>query len=444
MRFRWYCCACFAFLLSSFAPIVGIAQQGAPSSQISSSEIQRAHLMLRQSYDEIRKNYYDPSFRNVDLEKVFQQYNTRLDASKSVNETLRVIGAFVLNLHDSHTFFMPPARTNHSTPGFFMQLIGDKCFVTRIRPGTDASRKLHVGDQVLALNGFKVAPASFHDMTYFIQVLSPAPAEVLDIQAPSGERRQVTVQATLRMGKQVADLTDNDGGDFWQLVRNEEEDEHLSRSRAVEMGDVFIWRLPTFEVPPPEMDRIMGKTMKSKTLIIDLRGNAGGYIDTLKTMLGHFFDQEIKLGDRVSRKDTRSETIKPRSPYFTGNVIVLIDHNSASASELFARVIQLEHRGKIIGDRSAGAVMEAKEFEESVGIDYKTIYGLSVTSANILMSDGKSLENVGVVPDEVLLPTAADLTAGSDPVLAHAAELGGVKLDASAAGKLFPYEWPSL
>ncbi|HXR37547.1 MAG TPA: S41 family peptidase [Terracidiphilus sp.] len=446
MRFRGIGTPALILALSFSAfPANLIAQQGAAPAQISSSDLQRAHLMLRQAYDEIRKNYYDTSYHGVDLDKVFQQYNTRLDASKSVNETFRVIGAFVLNLHDSHTFFMPPTRTNRSTPGFSMQIIGDKCFVTRIRPGTDAAAKLHVGDQVLALNGFKIAPENFHDLEYFIQVLSPAPTEIVDLQSATGEHRQETIKATVRSGKQVTDLTGGgEGGDFWQLVRDSEEDEHLSRSRIFETGDVFVWRMPTFEVPPPDVDRVAEKAMKSKTLIIDLRGNSGGYIDTLKTMLGHFVDHEVKLGDRVTRKETKPEMVKPRSSLYTGNVIVLVDHNSAFAAELFARVIQLEHKGKVIGDRSAGAVMEAKDFEESTGTDYKVFYGLSITSANILMSDGKSLENTGVAPDEVLIPSAADLAAGKDPVLAHAAEVGGAKLDPGAAGKLFPYEWPSL
>ena len=57
------------------------------------------------------------------------------------------------------------------------------------------------------------------------------------------------------------------------------------------------------------------------------------------------------------------------------------------------------------------------------------------------MADGKSLEHVGVTPDEIKLPAAADLAAHRDPVLAYAASLLGVTMTAEKAGSFFPIEW---
>jgi C-terminal processing protease CtpA/Prc len=121
--------------------------------------------------------------------------------------------------------------------------------------------------------------------------------------------------------------------------------------------------------------------------------------------------------------------------------VILVDSGSGSSSELLARVIQLEKRGTVIGDRSAGAVMRARYSSRTVGVDTVAFYGFSVTDADLVMADGKSLEHVGVQPDELIIPSPSDLQAGRDPVLARAAELIGLKVDATKAGMIFPVEW---
>ena len=129
----------------------------------------------------------------------------------------------------------------------------------------------------------------------------------------------------------------------------------------------------------------------------------------------------------------------PASLAFRGQVVVLVNATSASASEVTARVVQLERRGAVIGDRTAGAVMLARQRGYTQGHRYRFLfYGLSITEADLVMSDGQSLEKVGVVPDEQVLPTAEDMAAGRDPVLALAAQRLGVTIDAAAAGSSSP------
>lgn len=88
----------------------------------------------------------------------------------------------------------------------------------------------------------------------------------------------------------------------------------------------------------------------------------------------------------------------------------------------------------MIGDKSAGAVMEGRIHGDSRGVDVKFFYYFNVTEANLIMTDGKTLEKSGVTPDELVLPTGADLAAGRDPVLSRAVELVGAKLDPLEAG----------
>jgi C-terminal processing protease CtpA/Prc len=262
----------------------------------------------------------------------------------------------------------------------------------------------------------------------------------LIIKRPNDKEEPLVVMAKITPGKRVMDLT---GSDIFTLIRENENYEHYSRQRFVEIGDdLFIWKMPHFDLEDAEVDSMLGKVRKHKSLILDLRGNGGGYIDTLQRLVGYFFDHDVKVADRKGRKEMKPQLAKTRGDsVFKGQLVVLVDSRSASAAEIFARLIQLEHRGTVLGDRSAGAVMEARHFPHQSGLDVVAFWGLSITDADVIMSDGKSLEKTGVSVDELVLPTAADLAAKRDPVLARAAELVGVKLDAAKAGTLFPIEW---
>jgi C-terminal processing protease CtpA/Prc len=335
----------------------------------------------------------------------------------------------MLDFNDSHTYFVPPSRAAEVEYGWRMQMVGDKALVTDITSGSDAEAKgLKRGDLILSVDGHAPSRDNMWKMFYRYYSLMPASSIRLVVQS-TGEPgpRQLDLAAKITRGGKVVP--------WWLLYRKGRDRKDWTQ----EVGDVFIWQMSSFEYDNEHIDIAMGKASKFKSLIIDLRGNGGGYTDALARLTGHFFDHDVKVADMKGRKEMKPILAKTRgSNIYKGQLIVLIDSESASAAELFARTIQLEKRGTVIGDRSQGAVMASKYYDHQTGVGNVLYFGNSVTIADLIMSDGNSLERTGVTPDETLLPTAEDLAAQRDPVLSRAAKILGVELDAVKAGNLFP------
>jgi carboxyl-terminal processing protease len=410
--------------------------------QMSSFERARALDMLQVISSDLKKHYYDPKFHGVDWDTKAAETKKQIETTNSFNMAMSHIAAALDALNDSHTFLLPPQHAYHHDFGFQYQMVGDRCFVTRVRPKSDAETKgVKAGDEILGINGFSVTRDDLWKLQYAFSILRPQPGLRLELQDPSGTQRQVDAMAKIRETQRVKDLTEGSG--FWDLIREMENEEHMMRARYLEVGDqLLVLKVPEFSFSMGEVESMIGKARKHTNLIVDLRGNPGGAVDTLKYLVGEVFDKEVKIADRRGRKDAKPEVAKALHNPFTGKIVVLVDARSASAAELFARIIQLEKRGTVIGDRSSGSVMESKHYEEKLGMDTVIFYGASITEWDLIMADGKSLEHVGVTPDEIVLPSALDIANGRDPVLAHAADVLGVKLSAEDAGKAFPYEWP--
>lgn len=200
--------------------------------------------------------------------------------------------------------------------------------------------------------------------------------------------------------------------------------------------------MPEFDLTEEKVDEMIDKARKHKALILDLRGNPGGAVLTLKRVVGDVFDHDVKIADLKGRKEFKPMVARSRGDRaFHGTLVLLVDSESASAAEILARVVQLEKRGTVIGDRTAGAVMQSESCEHQLGTETVVFYGASITDADVIMADGKSLEGVGVTPDQLILPSSSDILNGRDPVLSRAAAVVGAALDPGKAGSLFPIEW---
>lgn len=97
------------------------------------------------------------------------------------------------------------------------------------------------------------------------------------------------------------------------------------------------------------------QTMGFSKLILDLRGNPGGYMETAVQMVNEFLPKNSLIVYTEGRKSPRKEyRTDGRGAYQSLPLVVLVDETSASASEIFAGAIQDNDRGTIIGRRSFG------------------------------------------------------------------------------------------
>jgi C-terminal processing protease CtpA/Prc len=433
VTFSFSLCLSFMFLISP-----------SPSAQSLSYNREMGRTMLRVVQNDIKKNYYDPSFHGIDLDANFKAADEKIKQASSLNEVLGIIAATVMDLNDSHTYFLPPRRATRVQHGWEVRMIGDKAFIIAVQPGSDAeARGLQPGDRVISLEGVAVTRKNMPSLQYIFYLLAPRTAMKLQVEKPNGQRRELTLEARVFEGKVITNLVTGMASDRYDLIRESQTLARLYRHRYYEIGDdVMIWKMPQFDLPEAQVNDLMDKARKRKALVLDLRGNGGGRESTLLSLIGSLFDHDVKIGELKGRSEKKLQIAKGRGKNaFTGTVVVLTDSDSASASEVFARVMQQEKRAVVIGDRSAGLVMRGKTYWHQFGQNLLVYYGMEVTDADVVNPDGKSLEHVGVTPDEVMLPTADDLAAGRDPVLAHAAKLAGLSLTPEKAGTLFPVEW---
>ena len=158
----------------------------------------------------------------------------------------------------------------------------------------------------------------------------------------------------------------------------------------------------------------------SKKLIIDLRGNPGGYLDSAVDMTSWF----LPTGKVIVREDfgggeekeLRSKGYNLPSKY-AFKTVVLVNGGSASASEIMAGALQEHKVAALVGEQTFGK----GSVQELVDVTSKT--SLKVTIARWLTPNGKSISDGGLKPDHVIELTKKDVEAKKDPQMQKALDL---------------------
>ena len=161
-----------------------------------------------------------------------------------------------------------------------------------------------------------------------------------------------------------------------------------------------------------DVKRLITKLRKegAEALIMDLRGNGGGYLPEAESMVGLF----IKQGPVVQLRDTTGHIEVDDDPdpsiFYSGPLIVLVDRLSASASEIFAGALQDYGRGIIVGQQTygKGTVQNAHPLNYTIFGRKPDLGQLNVTIGKYYRVTGGSTQDRGVTPN-IALPSLIDV-----------------------------------
>lgn len=188
-------------------------------------------------------------------------------------------------------------------------------------------------------------------------------------------------------------------------------------------GDVFVISLHNFTANSPQLFRTalreFSESGKSK-LVLDLRGNPGGYLEAAVDMASWFLPAgKIVVSEDYAGHQTNIDHRSRGYDIFNTNLkmVVLVDKGSASASEILAGALKQHGKATLVGSQTFGK----GSVQELVPITSDT--GLKITVARWLMPNGEQIPLDGIMPDVVATTTDEAIKKGLDPQMDKALEL---------------------
>ncbi len=183
---------------------------------------------------------------------------------------------------------------------------------------------------------------------------------------------------------------------------------------------VGILRLTRFDDSTASLARTAAETFKQKnvkSVVLDMRGNGGGYLTAAQDVTGIWLDDKIVVSERTGGAVT--DTLRSGTdPILSGiKTVVLVDSETASASEIVAGALKDHGAATIVGKTTFGKGTVQKVLDLGAGTRLK------VTVARWYTPNGKNLSEGGIVPDKTVDRTSDDVNAGRDPQLDAALKL---------------------
>ncbi|MCA9368148.1 S41 family peptidase [Candidatus Kaiserbacteria bacterium] len=351
-----------------------------------------------------------------DMTEFWRVWNTLDDkfavssSSKALTDQEKIEGAIaglVRAYGDPYTVYMPPADAESFSEdisgefsGVGMEVGQRDNLITIIAPLADTPAEkagLLAGDVIVRINGDSTENMTVDDAVKLIR----------------GERGTDVTLTVYREGEsEFLDIT---------VTRDVIE---IPTVKTEQKGDVFIITLYSFNaVAESKMQAAIAEYQRSKAakLVLDLRGNPGGYLQSAVAIASYFMPsgkvvvrEQFSDGTPEDVYRTRGYQIQDFTPE---NLVVLVDGGSASASEILAGALQDHQVATVLGAQTfgKGSVQQL--------IDFDSGSALKVTVARWLTPNGTSISEGGLTPDIIISRTPQQRLAGDDPQLTAALDV---------------------
>ncbi len=339
------------------------------------------------------ERFFDHTMRGVDWPAAVARHRVTAVAASDDEALYASINALLGELGESHNGALSPREAfqqRHDTrvaTGFVMRRVDGFWVVTTVYPGSAAAQAgVQPGWLVRTRDG---RPIGERGPRF---VMKPGQEVHLEFLDPDDR----VVPLTLVAGPVV-----------W-----------APRREVRELGEgVVLFRFEEFDQTSIRWlsDQLEARR-DTPAVIVDLRGNPGGLLVSVRFAIAEFFPEQVQVGTFVRRdgreRDAGSLTLG--AARYPGRVAVLVDEASASSAEIFSHVLQHHGRAIVVGRTTAGAVIAARHYRLPDGGQ------LQLAIQDYVGLNGRRLEGEGVEPDVKVPLRLDDLRHGRDADLAVA------------------------
>jgi carboxyl-terminal processing protease len=392
--------------------------------ELEQRELRRQNV--EQVWSIVRDRYYRADLNGVDWNAARAKWEPLIVGAETEDLYWERLDRFAGELADSHTRVESPTQVEARRKqrvlslGLNLREIDNRLVAIAVNSDSDAHfAGLRAGMTITSIGNAQA-------LKLWREWIAAARKSSTDIATRNGAFRRLTDLAKADRNGVEIEFERFDGVRERARVKLREIGTRPSVSHRVLPSGFGYVRLTAFsEWLRPELFAAIASLKDTPGMILDLRGNRGGSAAMAQALVGAFFKEKTLIGKAITRTNqpvtvafgavkliALERAVPGRADAYLGKLVVLIDNDSASASEIVSSALQSTGRAHLIGETSCGCLLAF--------LGYASLHQggeLAYSEVGYVDRNGTTIENKGVTPDSSIARSVDDVRASRDRAL---------------------------